>query len=73
MTIDTKIGKPRDWLERGHTISQKQAIDKWNYYRLSGGIHVLRHKYGMNIRRKDVPSPSGDSMYGLYWLEKEAN
>lgn len=71
MKKGTKLYKLREWLEKGNTVSNKVSIERWNYYRLSDGIYVLRHKHGMNIHRRDVPNPSGDGgQYGIYWLEK---
>ena len=74
MKTGTKLYKLRVWLERGNTVTQRDAIQKWDYYRLSDGIFTLRTKYGMNISTKLYPNPSGDGgQYGLYKLEKDDN
>ena len=65
----TKILQLREWLEAGQPVTQKIAIERWNYYRLSDGIYRLR-RLGWNIHRIDVPNPSGDGTHGKYWLEK---
>ncbi len=65
----TKIQQLREWLEAGQPVTQKIAIERWNYYRLSAGIYILRRQ-GMNISRLDVSNPSGDGTYGKYWLNK---
>ena len=55
------------WLLLGNTITQAEAIAKWNAYRLSHSIFILRTKYGMNIKTEMCSTK--DSIYARYSLE----
>jgi len=44
----TKIEKVKRWLESGKSLTQKQAVIHFNYYRLADAIYKLR-KSGMWI------------------------
>jgi hypothetical protein len=61
----TKIDQVKKRLLKGKPITQKLAIEKYNYYRLSSGINRLRNR-GMNI--KTTMRKSGDSSYAEYRL-----
>jgi hypothetical protein len=56
----TKIEKVKRWLESGKALTQQQAIDHFNYYRLADAIHKLRDR-GMWII--DIGKPGQYSKY----------
>lgn len=56
------------WLLLGKSISQREAIKKWNAYRLSHSIFILRTKFGMNIQT--TMKTTRDSVYAEYRLVK---
>ena len=46
--------KVRKRLERGWTIDNMKAFEMYNITRLSGLIHTLRHRYGMDIITNEI-------------------
>jgi hypothetical protein len=48
MNQKNKIQSLKIWLQKGRTITQIQAINHFNYYRLADGIYKLKGR-GMNI------------------------
>ena len=68
-TVESKIAKLRNWLLQGHKITPRGAIEKWDYYRLSGGIHRLRHQEGMNITTDIVTDPVTGADHAEYYLD----
>ena len=62
----SKIGKLRKHLESGKTVTGLQAINWWEYYRLSDGIYKLRNK-GLAIECNEIRKPDGTT-YGRYRL-----
>lgn len=66
MTTETKINKLREWLLSGKPITQREAIEKWNYYRLAAGIGRLRHEFNLPIKTTIGHNP--DSTYAIYQL-----
>lgn len=70
-----KRSKTQDVIEhltKYGSITPKQAVDKYNLYRLSGVIHSLR-KRGMKIQTEIIPFKSKygtDSSYAKYYIEK---
>ena len=49
----TKINKVKNWLLSGKAISQRDAIEYFDYYRLSDAIYKLK-KRGMDIETKII-------------------
>lgn len=64
MVTETKIEKVRKHLLKHKTITQREAIRLYRYYRLSDGILKLR-KRGMDISTQMVRPENGDS-FGRY-------
>ena len=64
----TKINLLLHWLKAGHSITNKESVDQWNYYRLSAGIFVLRGR-GVEIR-KDMVRIGKDISFARYQLKK---
>ena len=65
---DTKIALLRDWLLKGHKVTPRDAIERWDYYRLSSGIHKLRHREGMDIATDNVTDPRTGAVHAEYYL-----
>lgn len=61
------IPRLKVWLLLGNSISQAEAIEKWDAYRLSHSIFILRTKYGMNIKTEMCTSKN--SVFAKYSLE----
>lgn len=68
-TFDTKIKKVREYLEAGHSITQKEAIEKFNAYRLSAIIFDLRKTMDIETRMVDIGT-SRFASYSLLNIEK---
>lgn len=66
MTTETKIKMLKDWILEGKPITQREAIEKWNYYRLSAGIFRLRNEFNIPIKTTIGHNP--DSAYAIYQL-----
>lgn len=66
MNKPTKISKVLVYLQAGYTITQREAIQFFDYYRLSDGIYKLR-KRGWNIITEMVTE--GDATFARYRLE----
>ena len=45
----SKINLLLHWLKAGYSISNKESVDMWQYYRLADGIFVLRMR-GYDIK-----------------------
>lgn len=45
----SKLQRLRFWLQSGHSITPRQAISKFQYFRLADGIMKLRVIYRLNI------------------------
>lgn len=67
-TTETKIALLRDWLLKGHKVTPRDAIERWDYYRLSSGIHRLRHREGMDIATDNVTDPHTGAVHAEYYL-----
>lgn len=63
----SKLNAIRQWLLSGKSITQKEAKEVFNCYRLGARIFDLRAA-GMNIRTTAVPKGDG-STFAKYWLE----
>jgi len=64
----TKINLLLHWLKAGHSISNKESVDQWNYYRLADGIFVLRGR-GHNIKT-DMVSIGKEVTFARYQMKK---
>lgn len=64
----TKLNGIRQWLLSGKSITQKEAIEVFNCYRLGARIFDLRAS-GMKIRTTAVPKGDG-STFAKYTLEE---
>lgn len=58
----SKKERIKRWLMQGRPITQRDAIELFNSYRLSAIIHDLRHDDGMNIHNL---RKSGHAIYKL--------
>lgn len=70
MTTETKIKMLKDWILEGKPITQREAIEKWNYYRLSAGIFRLRNEHRIPIRTTNVANYNNDGFHAVYQLVK---
>lgn len=66
---DTKIGKVLKHLQSGRSITQREAILLFDYYRLSSGIYRLKRR-GHCIGKAMI-RPKGKSSYARYSLVKK--
>lgn len=55
-------------LERGEMLTQRDAINRFNCYRLAPVIHRLRQS-GLNIQSETVKGSDG-ARFARYWLSK---
>ncbi len=62
----SKIERVKKRLLKGKPITQRIAIEKFNYYRLASGINRLKGR-GMDI--KTTMKNNGDVCYAEYTLE----
>ena len=53
---NTKIAK---WLEAGNSITQMEALNMFQCFRLASRISDLRKKRGMDISKTMILTPSG--------------
>lgn len=67
---ESYIYKVKDILETEGKITSWDAIRRMGNTRLSSTIHVLRHKYDMNINTEMKTAENGKT-YGEYTLVKE--
>ena len=68
MNRQTKINLLLHWLKAGHSISNKESVEQWNYYRLADGIFKLRGR-GFNISTTMV-SIGTDVTFARYQIKK---
>lgn len=61
----------KKYLEEGGRITDMTAARFFNNYRLSGTIHILRHKYDMDIRDKWLENKNTGTRFKEYYLHKE--
>ena len=66
---EAQIQQVKRHLLRGWHITPMKALDLYGSLRLSGIIHVLRHKHGMNIITKKVARKNG-APYAEYYLKR---
>ncbi len=61
-----KINLLLHWLKAGYSISNKESVDLWNYYRLADGIFVLRMRgYDIKTTRVSVGRYVSFARYNL--------
>ena len=58
-SIESQNGKIREWLHEGKAITAIEALNLWGCFRLASRISDLRHKFGENIVREMIVTPSG--------------
>lgn len=63
----SKLSRLRKFLEGGRSITPRQAVSKWDMWRLSDSCFKLR-KLGMNIRTEIVRNKK--SVHAKYSLVK---
>ena len=65
-----------DWLNKGNTITSKQAIDMFGITRLSAVIMQIEMATGKAPNRRDIIVPTrygGSVRVRQYWIEQEEN
>ena len=67
---ESYVQKVKEILENEGKITSWDAIQRMGNTRLSSTIHVLRHKYDMDIHMQMKMSENGKT-YGEYTLAKE--
>jgi hypothetical protein len=67
MAKTKKIDMLRNHLLRGHTVTPREAIEKWNYYRLAVGVFQLRAK-GFPIETVIKRNPT-NTIYAEYHMD----
>lgn len=68
MNKPTKISKVLTYMQAGYSITQREAIDFFSYYRLSDAVYKLK-KRGHKISTEMVTE--GDATFAKYRLEAE--
>lgn len=66
----TKIDSVKKRLLKGKPITQRIAIEKFDYYRLASGINRLRNR-GMNITTTMKEKNPGKVQYAEYTLNQQ--
>ena len=62
----------KEYLERGNTLTSREAFDLFGCTRLSAKIYELRNRYGMNIVCKWAKGKTRfgkNCYYGIYYLK----
>jgi hypothetical protein len=75
MPRNTHINQVMQWLKAGHSITSKEAIDKFGCTRLSAVIFRLRNDYGLDISDQtiQVKNRNGRNVYvARYELTKQS-
>lgn len=55
-----------NYLQTGKHLTQKDAVELWSCYRLSGRIHDLRAQ-GYDIKSYNAPNKNG-GYHGVYYM-----
>lgn len=67
-TTKTKIIK--EWLESGNSITDMDAVELCQSYRLSAIIYELRHRYNLNVQDRWVQNENTNTRYKEYYIPK---
>lgn len=62
----------KEYMEEHGSITQIEAVNEFNCYRLSARIHDLRYKYGLNIETKKEKNKKNSGTHARYFLIKES-
>jgi len=65
----SQVKKVEEYLKSGNSITQLEAIEKYQALRLSAIIYILRHEKGMRIMTQKCKNKNG-GWYARYVLVK---
>ena len=63
----------KKYMEEHGSITQMEAVNEFNCYRLSARINDLRYKYGLNIETKNERNKNNSGTHARYFLIKESD
>ena len=63
----------KKYMEEHGSITQMEAVNEFNCFRLSARIHDLRYKYGLNIETKNERNKNNSGTHARYFLIKDGD